>query len=1057
MPLLSRKTSKESLGDKRAVSVERTPIENKPSLLRRLSKKVTRSEEPLTQPEKKQVDAQQEHQAGHRNTTENLVDKVPHPQVAEVPPASTPQDTPRKQNESEVHPGSPAIYGHPLTTTRSAAEPQGQSTHGSVPESEPESRHQHKGHNGLTKDDVQHLFSGAPQFTLEKGRRGRYFPQAFFPWNNDLEISDLQDRRYLRHESFALCTLHAHLPIPDEVDWVPGKAPPVKHEGLEIGKRPMFELGIFERPNMLALDGREPGTIGMRYFLERPVADGIADEKVREHGKDIEIDLGLEKSPATEAFKMLALSGDNNELNAKVGKHAPAQERVKLIHEGSRAWKTVGVRPITMETLVDRLELIDTWRDKVINAGWRVTVLDQMKSDQLHEFLFNELIYPPRKMQTDAKQQDKVALKIQIEALVKVLTTPGAWLDLSTPEARLRFGKILHSGTTHYDRSNGTMHIDPERKWLLVQLLLAIELVIRLDAALRLGIALHADQFEITPEEIHHFNKLRNLKVDWDLVAARRFLFLSYVKKIERRVPHPESQSSSPAPQHRRQSNDHHGGFMSGLRHSLGLNDSKSENQPDTCDLAILPRQPHVMVDGVLRFANNIGWPRAREIQERLVQKLCQATSADREKFLMDAVSCTDGLQPSANQSSSSLAPHITSSLETFTLDLHAATTGTIGGWLSHSWLSGLILPGTSTCDILMATLLENDTDPTMLKELGAQDHNLPFRSSGFILNGSSWWSKSSVLGRVFAPLPHARESMGWVYLPNFVPLYEATSHPVANRWLKVKTFPVPTARERPRIFDGDKLAMESTPLGVGKGGVMSSEFSMVTDHVLDEAVAPEIVVTGVKVHLSNTNATAASPDNVLSAWAQFHITISNPNSPGRPVTKQVRYGLDRAVYFVTAHPCRLPHGHATFPSGSTEQQHPRHKHSEHLPAHPLHKTYKFVVKMLDDIIHNPHDNPPTSGSAGVSEVWIVDAREAPGPVVSHAGSGSIAGAPFPGVGPDPDNTQTRCKDILVRAWCAEKGQNALISRVGRTCLSCAIREARALEIGIVVRVGVKD
>ncbi|KAI1617462.1 hypothetical protein EDD36DRAFT_1808 [Exophiala viscosa] len=1028
MPLLSRKTSKESLDNKRAVSAERNPADTKPSLLRRLSKKVTRSEEPAAQPEKKQVEPQ--HEAERLTSTSPVI--------------PTSQKT---------------------TSTRSltlkllnAAEPQGQSISGSVPEPEPESRHHHKGHNGLTKDDVQHLFSGAPQFTLEKGRRGRYFPQAFFPWNNDLETSDLQDRRYLRHESFALCTLHAHLPIPDEVDWMPGKAPPVKHEGLAIGKRPMFELGIFERPNMLALDGREPGTIGMRYFLERPVADGIADEKVKEHGKDVEVDLGLDKAPTMEAFKMLAISRDNDELNAKVGKHAPAQERVKNIQDGPRAWKNVGVRPITMETLVDRLELIDTWRDKVINAGWQTTVLDQMKSDQLHEFLFNELIYPPRKMQTDAHQPDKVALKIQIEALVKVLTTPGVWLDLSTPEARLRFGKILHSGSTRYDRSTGTMNIDPERKWLLVQLLLAIELVIRLDAALRLGIALHTEQFEITPEEIHHFNKLRNLKVDWDLVAARRFLYLSYVKKIEKRVPHPEPQRSSPAPQLHRQSTDHHGGFMSGLRHSLGLNDSKLEEQPDTCDLLILPRQPHVMVDGVVRFANNIGWPRAHEVQEGLAQKLCQALSPDREKFLMDAVSCTDGVQPSANQSSSSLAPHITPSLETFALDLHPATSSTIGGWLSHSWLSGLILPGTSTCDILMATLLENDADPTMLKDFGALDHNLPFRASGFILNGSSWWSKSSVLGRVFAPLPNARESMAWVYLPDFVPLYEATSQPVPNRWLKIKTFPVPTARERPRIFDGDKLAMESTPLGIGKGGVMSSEFSMVTDHVLDDVPAPEVVVTAVTVHLSNTNATATSADNVLSAWAQFHITISNPNSPDRPVSRQVRYGLDRAVYFVTAHPCRLPHGHATFPSGSTEQQHPRHKHSEHLPAHPLHKTYKFVVKTLAEIIDNPNIDPPTAGSAGAAEVWIVDAREeAPGLAASHASSGTTGAAAWPGAGPDPENTQTRCKDILVRAWCAEKGQNALISRVGRTCLSCSIREARALEIGVVVRVGVKD
>lgn len=43
--------------------------------------------------------------------------------------------------------------------------------------------------------------------------------------------------------------------------------------------------------------------------------------------------------------------------------------------------------------------------------------------------------------------------------------------------------------------------------------------------------------------------------------------------------------------------------------------------------------------------------------------------------------------------------------------------------------------------------------------------------------------------------------------------------------------------------------------------------------------------------------------------------------------------------------------------------------------------------------------------------------------------------------------------EILIRAFCAEKGWNALISRRRRGCLSCAIREAGALGWKVVVRV----
>jgi hypothetical protein len=251
----------------------------------------------------------------------------------------------------------------------------------------------------------------------------------------------------------------------------------------------------------------------------------------------------------------------------------------------------------------------------------------------------------------------------------------------------------------------------------------------------------------------------------------------------------------------------------------------------------------------------------------------------------------------------------------------------------------------------------------------------------------------------------------------------------------------------------------------MGKGGIMSVEFSMVTDHVLDDDSVPEVQVKDVQIHLSHTNATATSPDHALSAWAQFELSITHPATPDEPVSKQVRYGLDRAVYFVTAHPCRPPHGHATFKPGSSDadfvQQHPRHKHAEHLPAHPLHKSYNFTIKTLAEILENPRLEPPGSGTASTAEVWVIDARHAlPSPLQNPPDTS-------PMLSPSTSTATGGCagtseqqlweKDILVRAWCAEKGRNALIARVGRTCLSCAIREARALEIGIIVRVGVKQ
>lgn len=44
-------------------------------------------------------------------------------------------------------------------------------------------------------------------------------------------------------------------------------------------------------------------------------------------------------------------------------------------------------------------------------------------------------------------------------------------------------------------------------------------------------------------------------------------------------------------------------------------------------------------------------------------------------------------------------------------------------------------------------------------------------------------------------------------------------------------------------------------------------------------------------------------------------------------------------------------------------------------------------------------------------------------------------------------------KATFARAWCASTGRHAVIARVGRTCVGCSIREARAVQVDVVIRV----
>lgn len=918
---------------------------------------------------------------------------------------------------------------------------------------------------------------------LEPGLRHRYFPQTYFPFTSPLDITDLQDRMYLRHESFALCSLHAHLPIPYEVnftegydnlhDRAPGQAthsasagevskreagrePAIgleySLEGHETSKRPIFNLGIFERPNMLSLQGVEPGTIGMRNYLEMPVADGLVTRGREEHGgHDSDIGAGhtpafdIDKTPATEAFKYLA---HDEGISARIGKHAPAQNRGEILKGGPKLWKRVGVRGITMKAITERLERVSKLRDIVVEKGWRYTILDEYSAETLGTELFGQFLYPPSKSTIDVEGGES-NLKVQIEALVKVLTTPGVWLDFSLPSERLLFAQNMHTREVKREDLQG-ISAQEKRRWGLIQLLLAVEMVIRLDAALRLGVAMHSKDLPVSNEEIRHFNQLRNLKVDWDLVMARRWLDLCYAKRMPPEIKNARADAGPQTPQQ----DSGRMGLFGRMKHSLSFRQDDMDDRENTdWDVAILPRQPRIMIDGLLRFAEDIGWSKANidVIRQSFIKKLRDAPIEDKEAMLAKGVETVEH-------------PHVPQhAMDRSVVELKQASDDTLGGPLSHAWLGGLIMPGYITCDLLMATLLEHDPDALM--KLGSMAHI----RSGFILDGRSYWSKTSVCGSVLAGMEGAKERTGWVSLPQGAGPVDEELDALGDGWRVISYQPVLKQREGDRIFDGESMAKESSPLGIGKGKVLSREFNMVTDKILDDATKTdgEVDVKNIELMLHRVEESKADEE-------RYYANVSFQVSQAGGEAKQKRLSLKHGAHFISAHPCRPPHGHlghassasATTP-GTVEMldramgnlgvetdilspvsttstsdtpaspaqprpasqhgtSHPhKHDHLSHLPAHPLHKSFKYTPKSLAEVLSlGPNDWLPTPIDKEAGHVWIVDAR------------GSWE------------------RDVVARAWCSWVGRDAIVSRVGKGCVGCAVREAKALEVGVIIRVG---
>jgi len=845
--------------------------------------------------------------------------------------------------------------------------------------------------DGLSKADVNHLFSGAPHFTIQKSSRGKALPEAFFPWDKNVELGGLCGPRVLQHESFALATLHSRLPIPGTSRSPSAQGPPEKQEKW---KRPAFDLGVYEVPNRLGFEGKEPGTVGFGYFLELPIGDVLRMEKDREKPNTPSYDQ-LAHMSTTEALKALQYG----EASATIGKHAPRQDRLQLIRDGSKSWKRLGVRDIEMETILKRLARISDGHDELVREGFKVTILDRQGCGELYDELFGTILFPPEEIAHGEKHN---SVKIQIEAVLKVLTTPGAWIDFSCVEWRLHLGQILWEVPPHDGEDMSGVKESPgaERKWLFVQLLLSIELLLRLDAVLRIGTSDHQSDVHITSYDINHFNKLRNTKLDWDLILARRFLDHIYV---EHWTPPTSNVPVSP-------SIDHKQSLMSHFKHKMSFQDAAADDCVWNCRLT--PRHPELQLEGLRRYAELIDWPNRTKVLDALQNKLDEKSS--RDKLLIDPIPSPGELKPSPYSWNSITPSNNTLNVLNgrYFVQLRPPRGDNPGGWLTRSWLTGLVVPGASTPHLLIASILEND--PYAIERLGT----IAALLGGFLLDGRSWWSKTCIVGRVMAPHKGGTECMGCINTPN-LSVVDHKGKALGDGWVTVQVEQIPSARKQTRIHDGIKVGDESSPLGTGQGKITSKEFLIPPADLFDslEQVDVHVDVVAFKEGRSKPH---PHPDNKqprenLAASVAFTCKGSNASRLPPNIIFHLRYN----VWFVVAQPCRLPHGHATS-HASQSGQHPTHKHAEHLACHPLHHTYTYTVKALPDLLSS---TPPNH--VDIKEpVWIVDARG------------------------NPD------KDIFARAWCAQVGKNAIIARIGKVCVSCCIRMAKAIEVGIVIRVG---
>lgn len=889
----------------------------------------------------------------------------------------------------------------------------------------------------LTDSDIEKLFSGAPQyFARSEGHfTGAPHPSVAFPWDEALEIRDLCDHVQIEDSSWSCITAWPH--ITRDANRNPSAC-------CKDKKRAHFYPRCRERPNMLSMEGLEKGTMGYQAALEMAVADALQEEQF---GFDID----------------------------RVGSNARAivEQRQKMLTSKD------GLRRLEESAILDQL----------IKNHDRYTAnrIHKNISSTLYNELFLGILHPPTRV---VDHKDPYSLSVQIHALLRVLATPNVWIDFSHVEWRIRLGQILwgsfegdSSAEAENDGEDATAEElrHEERYWLLLQILLACELLIRLDAITEgeeLGIE------SIKPAEIHRFEKDATPAVKWSMHLARAWL--ENIQVVETEV-------DATAPD---QARHHLSGWLASLTGRMTHHGNSHLTNGDKVPVyTIQGRHPQRQVEGLTHFARKLRWPDVDLYAARISDNVEKASEATPIHTPVDDTPLSTETKGSSYFGGGRVEADVTrepSRRRKISAALHPS------GWLSKSYISGLMLPGEGLHHFVMSTLLENDKEA--IEKLGPMA-NL---CGGFIYSGKSFWSTACIVGRVLAAGRGSAECMGWISS-------EIVPQGMKDGWLNIVvgdvSEDVKNTGKKARLWAKTRIEKDSGVLGnADPSSVLPADFIIPFENTYKDPPPSYIIELQSlnlfapvdSVHTTPTDDKAPTPLTTTSSKLPdihtYPASVAFLVSPLGGGVQEYNFALSKDVYFVTAHPC-APSSRVKViksPSSPTIQQidlsdsgsNGKTSSPATTTGHPLHKSYSYTVihlsellekqadSTLDDLLHvttsarRPSLTPTASLNLVSSGVLVIDcitgftqpaqsAYDAPlspsSPVLERHNSLPSASAKM--------HLESRRRqfgsdmEILVRAICAEKGWNAIISRRRRGCLACAIREAGALGWRVIIRV----
>ncbi|KAL2139522.1 hypothetical protein VTI28DRAFT_5058 [Corynascus sepedonium] len=365
----------------------------------------------------------------------------------------------------------------------------------------------------------------------------------------------------------------------------------------------------------------------------------------------------------------------------------------------------------------------------------------------------------------------------------------------------------------------------------------------------------------------------------------------------------------------------------------------------------------------------------------------------------------------------------------------------------SHAmaFFSGLVLPGPTFPFLIMNALIDIDPDKAT-DDLTLLTHAHP--NCGFqYRNSYTYWTATSIVGKVLAPT--CRSLGGWI----------GPARPTAdlgrNQIARIRSRRPPVHRVTAK--DVQSMPERSDPLGPPAQVFPVKEYALVAPDRDDDAYLADLV----RIELlslrpcggvgggggGGTTPSSSTPSSPAPPGLGVGFSSPSPSPSSRPATAGAPRYYDAWVQFAidgVSWPLRLAFDVAFISAWPCSDG-----------PHPLFFDYAYTPVKADQLVkvrdwngsgghshghghgqngHGGGQQHGQNGTTGVSSPSTLSGGDEERVLVVEA---------F-GV---PDN------EVLARAWCAHWGLSAVVADLGRTCMACAIREAYAATVTVVILV----